>query len=302
MTHESGVLAGPGLLIHGGAGSFSNVRSPTDAERLGAAMEAALAVAWEALARGGTALDAAVEAVAAMEDSGMFNAGPGSARNTRGQIETDAAVMDGATGAAGAICAATWAANPVRAARLVAALDHRTGGPVLLAAGGADQLAESAGLPRMRPAGSVAGGVAGGSGAGTVGAVAVDAAGHVAAATSTGGREGQRPGRVGDSPIIGAGTWADDATVAVSATGIGEAFMLAGFAHRVDWLLRGGADVDRAVIDALTAVAERGGTGGAITVTPSGRFAVRFDTRAMARGWRDASTCTVGIAGIAGGQ
>jgi len=124
-------------------------------------------------------------------------------------------------------------------------------------------------------------------GAGTVGAVALDAAHHVAAATSTGGRTGQPPGRVGDSAIIGAGTWADDATVAVSATGEGEAFILAGFAHRVDWAIRAGMTLDDALAAALDAVVVWNGTGGAIALAPSGNFGVCYDTPAMARGWRD---------------
>ena len=109
-------------------------------------------------------------------------------------------------------------------------------------------------------------------GAGTVGAVALDGRGHLAAATSTGGLAGKPPGRVGDSAIIGAGTWADDRTVAVSATGVGEAFILAGFAHRVDWSIRTGADLDDAMASALDEVSLHNGSGGAIALTPSGRF------------------------------
>jgi len=128
---------------------------------------------------------------------------------------------------------------------------------------------------------------------GTVGAVALDRDGHLAAATSTGGRLGKTPGRVGDSPILGAGTWADDRTVAVSATGEGESFLVAGFAHRVDWAVAGGAPLETALGEALAAVRARGGHGGAIVLAPDGRFAVGFDTFAMARGWRDATASTL---------
>ncbi|MGH9104803.1 MAG: isoaspartyl peptidase/L-asparaginase, partial [Acidimicrobiales bacterium] len=124
-------------------------------------------------------------------------------------------------------------------------------------------------------------------GPGTVGAVALDGDGHVAAATSTGGRAGQRPGRVGDTPIIGAGTWADDRTAAISATGTGELFILAGFAHRVDWAMRSGSPLGPAMVASLGEVSALGGTGGAVAISAAGLFAAAFDTPAMARGWRD---------------
>ena len=133
------------------------------------------------------------------------------------------------------------------------------------------------------------------SAAGTVGAVAVDASGHVASATSTGGRTGQRRGRVGDSPIPGAGTWADDETVAVSATGEGEAFLVAGFAHAVDWGLREGSTLAEAVARAMEAVTRRGGEGGVIALTTSGEVLCAFDTRAMARGWKDSTQTRIAI-------
>jgi beta-aspartyl-peptidase (threonine type) len=181
----------------------------------------------------------------------------------------------------------------------IAELGGPPDGPVLLAGRGADRFAEKWGFAAMTP--SMLAGATGEtdyelpsepdvvSGAGTVGAVAVDARGHVAAATSTGGRAGQLPGRVGDSPIPGAGVWADSGTAAVSATGAGEAFVVAGFAHRIDWLMRAGADVEAAMREALHAVAELGGDGGGIAVAPDGTFVAGFNSRAMARGWRDAN-------------
>ncbi|HEV7688954.1 MAG TPA: isoaspartyl peptidase/L-asparaginase, partial [Acidimicrobiia bacterium] len=123
-------------------------------------------------------------------------------------------------------------------------------------------------------------------GGSTVGAVARDASGHLAAATSTGGRTGQLPGRVGDSPVPGAGTWADDATCAVSATGVGEAFLRAAFAHEVDARLRlEGADLDAACREALAAVTAAGGDGGCIAVSPEGSPVMPFTTALMHRGW-----------------
>lgn len=306
---EEGELGAPGLVVHGGAGTFERLQRLGESARaeLESALAVAMAAGWEVLEAGGPALDSTVEAVAALEDSGLFNAGRGSVATIDGAIETDASVMDGATGTAGGVCAATWPANPVRAARLVADLGVITGAgrpapafqPVLLAGYGADSLAKAAGLAPMMPPGTAppTGADVGPDGAnpGTVGAVALDAAGHLAAATSTGGRPGQPRGRVGDSCIIGAGTWADDTTVAVSGTGTGEQFILAGFAHRVDWALQGGGALGAAMESALLAVCRAGGTGGAIALSPQGRFAVVFATPAMARGWRDRSQAVVRV-------
>ncbi len=336
FVRDAGDLAGPAVLVHGGAGTFERLQEEGARARLENALGVALSVGWRVLEDGGPAWLAAVEAVASLEDSGLFNAGRGSRPTSEGQIETDASVMDGATGAAGAVCAATWPANPVRAALAVAGLtlgdagtspqvpeqqvpkSPVTGGgtsraapvperqgrragrwrPLLLAGAGADRLAEATGLPRLTKATPPSAGAARPyekSSPGTVGAVALDGAGHLAAATSTGGLEGQPPGRVGDSAIVGAGTWADDRTVAVSATGVGEAFILAGFAHRVDWLLQDGLSLDDALAAALDEVSFNNGSGGAIALTPSGRFATMFGTAAMARGWKNAGGLVVRI-------
>jgi isoaspartyl peptidase/L-asparaginase-like protein (Ntn-hydrolase superfamily) len=290
---ESGALGTPAVVIHGGAGEFTGQSSPAQLARLEADLSAALTAAWRVLGVGGRALDAVTEAVAWMEASGNFNCGRGAVATSQGTVETDAAVMDGSSGAFGAICAATWPESPVRAARAVMALGGPAEGPILLAGAGADRFCESMGLPHMGPDLLCGAGVAPISRSGTVGAVAVDRDGHLATATSTGGRLGKLPGRVGDSPIAGAGTWADDRSVAVSATGEGESFVVAGFAHRVDWCVRQGAPIEAALDDALGLVRARGGHGGGIVMTGDGRFAVAFDTPAMARGWRDQSHSTV---------
>ncbi len=318
------------MLVHGGAGTFERLSEEGARARLEAGLASALAAGWRVFERGGAALLAVVEAVASLEDGGMFNAGRGSATNSEGMIEMDASVMDGATRAAGGVCATSWPANPVRAALAVARLTRsdtttiplavsrrpglsvptagRTGSgstawhPLLLAGAGADRLAEAAGLTSMTAKGSaVRRSVANAAppqepdSPGTVGAVALDTDGHLAAATSTGGLEGKPPGRVGDSAIIGAGTWADDGTVAVSATGVGEAFILAGFAHRVDWLTRSGTDLSDALAAALDEVSRHNGSGGAIALMPSGRFVAMWGTRAMARGWRSATGLVVRV-------
>jgi beta-aspartyl-peptidase (threonine type) len=287
--------APPALVVHGGAGVRPRGRTTgDDAALLDAEVRGlhdALAAGWAILAEGGDSLAAVVAAVAAMEDSGVFNAGRGAVTTCEGGVETDAAVMglapDGDGGwreVAGAACAMTWPANPVAVARAVA----ETGDALLLAGPGADRFAAAAGLPRRDEAGLTHGGIAPVSEVGTVGAVAVDAAGRLAAATSTGGRAGQRAGRVGDSPVHGAGTWAEAGGAAVSATGDGEAFVLAGFAHRIDAAVRAGDDPERAAVAALGAVARWRGTGGGIVLTADGQVVVCCDTPAMARGWRDA--------------
>lgn len=275
-------LERPAVVVHGGAGTFPRPLTDRRREMEVAGMRAALGAAWAVLVAGGRALDAVVEAVATMEQDGTFNAGRGAVPTSSGTVETDAAVMDGATPTAGAVCAVTWPASPVRAAREVAA----TGDTLLVAGTGADRLLADRGLPERDPATLTRGGTAPVADLGTVGAVAVDGAGHLAAATSTGGRPGQRPGRVGDTPIMGAGTWARDDTAAVSATGAGEAFVLAGFAHRVDWALRAGAGLEAAARSAMEAVEGWGGSGGAIVLDAGGGAVVVCDSPAMARGWR----------------
>jgi isoaspartyl peptidase/L-asparaginase-like protein (Ntn-hydrolase superfamily) len=286
---ESGSLGLPAVVVHGGAGEFGPQSSERRLGRLAEGLSAALGSAWELLVAGAPAIDAAVAAVAWLESSGDFNAGRGAVATSEGTVETDAAVMEGRSGLAGAICAASWPESPVRAAREVMRLGGPARGPVLLAGRGADQFCENAGLARRDTTRLTGEGVTPISPSGTVGAVTLDREGHLAAATSTGGRLGKMPGRVGDSPIFGAGTWADDGTVAVSATGEGESFLVSGFAHRVEWAVAGGASLETALGEALAAVRARGGQGGAIVLKRDGRFAVGFDTYAMARGWRDAT-------------
>jgi beta-aspartyl-peptidase (threonine type) len=235
------------------------------------------------LARGGSALDAVEAAVIVLEDAPAFNAGRGSVLSLDGRVEMDAAVMDGVRRAAGAVAAVRGVRNPVSAARAV--LDD--GSHVMLAGDGATAFARERNLAfeaeswfvtdrqreRLRMVAEARG---------TVGAVARDAAGHLAAATSTGGRAGQRAGRIGDSPMLGAGTWADDRTAAISGTGDGEAFMRALPAHELDALLRlGGLGLGEAAERALSDL-----DGGLIAVDRDGNLAMPFRTEAMARAWK----------------
>ena len=290
------------LAIHGGAGpappddSWELHQPPSEAGGRGAArwpgqaagLAAALRAGLAVLAAGGPALEAVIAAVAVLEDDEHWNAGRGSALTAAGTVEMDAAVADGQGRRMGGVACVTGVRHPVLAARAV--MDD--GRHVLLAGPGAEAFARTAGLRfepeewfiterRRRALEKWATG-------GTVGAVARDRAGHLAAATSTGGRTGQLPGRVGDSPVPGAGTWADDASCAVSATGIGEAFLRSGFAHEVDARLRlEGVDLATACHEALAAVTAAGGDGGCIAIARDGLPVLPFTTALMHRGWAE---------------
>lgn len=290
MDHhlEQGALGLPAIVLHGGAGTFGTISGEEDERRLEEALAEARDAGWAVLAAGGAALEAVVEAVASLEDSGSFNAGRGAVPTSAGTVEFDASVMDGTSGAVGALCSVRYPANPVRAALALAREGGVPDGPILLAGAGGDAFCERRGLPPMEESWLTRPGARLGatSQEGTVGAVAVDSAGRLAAATSTGGRAGQWPGRVGDSPIPGAGVLAERERVAVSATGAGEAFLVAGFAHRISWGLAAGRELAATLGEALEAVGALGGTGGGITLSPSGQFAAAFSTPAMARAWR----------------
>jgi isoaspartyl peptidase/L-asparaginase-like protein (Ntn-hydrolase superfamily) len=259
------------IVVHGGAGSEP---TPERAERRQRGIDAALDAGMTVLRDGGSALDAVCAAVVVLEDDPSFNAGRGGVATAAGTHELDASVMRGADRRAGAVAAITGVKNPVLAARAV--LDD---GRHVLFAGDVPFDLEPA-PPGWFDVASDPGS------SGTVGAVALDEGGHVAAATSTGGRGGQLPGRVGDSPIIGAGTWADDTTCAVSGTGAGELFIRAALAHTVHALVASGASLADACAAALADVASLGGSGGCIAITPAGDVAAPHSTPSMAWGIR----------------
>ncbi|QEE39111.1 MULTISPECIES: isoaspartyl peptidase/L-asparaginase [unclassified Methylobacterium] len=296
----------PVLVIHGGAGTIAQGQADAGAAHYHAALAGILAAGADCLARGGSALDVVGLAVDLLEECPLFNAGHGAVFTSAGTHELDAAVMDGATLRAGAVASVTRVRRPGRAARAV--MDG--GEHVLIAGGGADAFAEGRGLEMVEPdffstdarrdqlhraqaAGKVALDHDVASGPldetrkfGTIGAVALDRNGHLAAMTSTGGMTNKRPGRVGDSPLIGAGTYADDRTAAVSCTGTGEAFIRIAAAHDVcARMAYGGQDLEtaaRAVVhEALAAV---GGRGGLIAVDAHGQVAMPFNTEGMYRG------------------
>jgi len=253
-----------------------------------AALDAALDAGGRVLSGGGAALDAVEQAVRALEASGVFNAGKGIlAALDGGEPELDAAIMDGRTRAAGAVGALVGFAHPISVARLVAEQTPH----VLLVSGGAAAFAARVGVTRAPAGYFVPAGAAippPARPADTVGAVALDAAGVLAAATSTGGVAGKLPGRVGDSPVIGAGTYAD-ARCAVSTTGTGELFVRAVFAFRVATLIEQGQPVEEAAARGLAEVGALGGRGGCLVLDAGGDLAMPFSSAGMFRGFLDGS-------------
>ena len=257
------------IAVHGGAGGEP---APERAARRQAGIDAALEAGLSILRAGGSALDAVCGAVVVLEDDPSFNAGRGGVATSEGTHELDAAVMSGDERRAGAVAAITRAKNPVLAARAV----FDDGRHVLFAGDVPFDIEEAP--PGWFDVTSDPGS------SGTVGAVALDADGHLAAATSTGGRSGQLPGRVGDTPLIGAGTWADDSGCAVSGTGAGEVFIRAAFAHTVHVLVASGMPLERACEAVLDDVGVLGGKGGCVAVDRDGNVAAPFTTDAMAWG------------------
>ena len=298
------------LAIHGGAGT---IRRDVMTPELDAAYRSAIADALlrghRVLKDGGRAADAVVAALHPLEDSHLFNAGRGAVLNDQGAVEMDASIMVGRSGMAGAVAGLTRARHPISAAR--AAMENTE--HVMLSGEGADRFVEEQGLKTMPPAWFVtphrarqlellqeaepsqktSSGESRALGPdrkfGTVGCVALDEEGHLAAGTSTGGMARKAWGRIGDSPIIGAGTWADDRTCAVSCTGWGEFFIRRAIAHQIHArMLFGGAGIEAAASEAILAeLPQGGGSGGCVALDSQGRLAAPFTTPGMYRGWVD---------------
>lgn len=290
------------LAIHGGAGVIERDQlSAGEAASIHHDLRAALDAGEQVLATGGSALDAVQAAVVALEESPRFNAGKGAVYTSEGAHELDASLMEGRTRRAGAVAGVRTVRNPIRLARAV--MEHSP--HVLLIGEGAErfadtraeiarvdnrwfdtdsrhaQLLQEQARERQAQAASLKGAYFG-----TVGAVALDLHGHLAAATSTGGMTNKRYGRVGDSPLIGAGNWADE-RVAVSGTGWGEYFIRCAVAHDIAARVAyGGASLEDAADGVvLQAVPALGGDGGAIAVDAQGNIAMPFNTSGMYRGW-----------------
>ena len=292
-----------GIAIHGGAGTLPRAEMSGEAERqYRAGLREAIDAGYAVLHDGGTSLDAVTRAVVLLEDNPLFNAGRGSVFTLDGRNELDASIMEGATLKAGAVCGLTRIRNPVELARAVMEKSEH----VMLAGAGAEEFASSRGFSfvpqsyfhtaaRWAQLERIRGGEIGLSGhtishVGTVGAVALDTFGHLAAATSTGGMTGKRFQRIGDSPVIGAGTYADDRSCAVSATGHGEIFLRAAVAHDICARMRFGG---RGVVEAAREVIfgelpVLGGEGGVIAIDAQGEIAMEFNSEGMFRASRKA--------------
>ena len=269
----------PAILVHGGAGRrVAEIEAAADA-----GCRVAASAGWDVLARGGAALDAVLAAVSALEDDPVFNAGIGACLTAAGTVEMDASLMDGTRPCGAGVGVITTVRNPIRLAHAVLA----DGRHVLLAGAGAEAFARRCGLataspdtfitPRQRQRW-----LAGRHGdGGTVGAVAVDCRGHVAAGTSTGGLAGKLPGRIGDAAILGAGTYADDRAGAASATGEGEAIIIAGLAKTAVDAMRAGRDSATVAGALIRPFARRATAVGLIIVDRFGRFGLAHSAERM---------------------
>ena len=279
------------FVIHGGAGAITRSEMTPELEMdYRAKLTEALEAGHRILKGNGRSLDAVEAAIRILEDSPLFNAGKGAVFTHEGKNELDASIMDGRNLTAGAVAGVKHIQNPISLARMVMEKSPH----VMLAGDGAEQFAKEQGVEfvpekyfhterRWQELEKTKKEKA--DGHGTVGAVALDAAGNLAAGTSTGGTVNKRFGRVGDSPIIGAGTYADNQSCAVSATGDGEYFIRASVAHDIAALV---AYKNLSVADAATTVLEKvkklGGTGGVIVLDRAGNFAMPFNTAGMYRG------------------
>ncbi len=304
------------LVIHGGAGTITRDKLTTKLEHAYTeVLEQSLTAGYAVLAAGGSSIDAVIAAIVVMEDSPLFNAGKGAVFSNAGRNELDASIMDGSTRIAGAVAAVTTIRNPISAAHAVMTKSAH----VMLMGQGAESFAAENGLeivnpsyfytqfrwnqlqkaiaeervlrdhdadPDTSPPGC-------GHKLGTVGAVALDRHGNLAAGTSTGGLTNKRFGRIGDSPIIGAGTYADNRSVAISATGTGEIFIrtVAAFNTAAQVRLQH-IPITEAADNTLAEITAMGGDGGLIVLDAKGNYATRFNTKGMYRG-------TIGSDGIA---
>jgi beta-aspartyl-peptidase (threonine type) len=290
------------LAIHGGCGTLPKAEM-THAEwaQARADLAASLRAGWVILARGGTAVDAVEAAVRVMEDSPHFNAGHGSAFNADGEHELDVSIMDGATLAAGALCGVKRIKNPVSAAKAL----MRRGDPLLLAGTAGDAFAEHEGLDmveneyfsterrrknlssmKIRELVGTASEASEAEKHGTVGAVARDVQGHLAAATSTGGYTNKPVGRVGDSPIIGAGTYARDGRCAVSGTGKGEYFIRYCVGHEIASLIAyKGLSLKQATDTVLAELTAHKIGAGLVAIDADGAIVAPYNSEGMYRGW-----------------
>ncbi len=292
---QGGASSETAIAIHGGAGGMTqDAMSAEQQEAYRSALRRALEEGNEILQDGGRALDAVEAAITTMETDTLFNAARGAVLTSRNTVELDAAIMDGGTRNAGALTGVTNVKHPIRLARTIMTESEH----VMMAQEGAETFAEEQGLEQVdndyfiiesrRPSSGEGAPTFSGEDdkLGTVGAVALDADGNLAAGTSTGGISNKRFGRVGDSPIVGAGTYASNESVAVSATGQGEFYIRSVAAHNVASRVRfGEASIQEAARAAVEEAEELGGVGGVIVLGPDGTIATPFTTTGMFRAY-----------------
>jgi beta-aspartyl-peptidase (threonine type) len=299
-------IAGPiGIAIHGGAGVIDRAQmTPERESSYRSGLSLALDAGYAILQRGGSSLDAVVEAVRLLEDDPQFNAGRGAVLTHEGEAELDASIMDGASARAGAVAGIRHVKNPIGLARRV----MEASAHVMLIGAGAEKFAREQGLEFVpntyfrtpyreeelqrairRESGREKGPAQPGTITGTVGAVALDSKGNLAAATSTGGMTNKRYGRVGDSPIIGAGTYANNESCAVSATGSGEFFIRSVVAHDIHALFHyKQLSLQEAAKEVVQVKLKRvGGEGGIIAIDRAGHIVLELNSEGMFRGARD---------------
>ncbi len=292
----SGLSAGENnfaIALHGGAGAISKKNMTPEMEKAYRdILEKALRAGYEVLEKGGASLDAVEKAINIMEDSPLFNAGRGAVVTTEGKAELDASIMDGKTLACGAVAGVTKVKNPISTARLVMTQTKH----VLLAGGGADAFAESERVELVEPnyflsnrAKATSDGGEDQPHYGTVGCVAIDVDGNLAAGTSTGGTTKKLPGRVGDSPIIGAGTYADNQTCAVSGTGIGEEYIRNAVAYDISAQMKYAARSLQESVDHVMTDRLKTNDGGVISVSNRAVIVMRHNTPGMSCGAADST-------------
>src|SRR5712691_2793412 len=282
------------LVMHGGAGTITRQSMTPDMEKqYRETLEQALRSGHAVLAKGGASLDAVEASIRVLEDSPLFNAGKGAVFTHEGRNELDAAIMDGKNKRAGSVAGVTIIKNPISAARAVMEKSPH----VMMSGHGADLFATQVGLEVVDPSyfwterrwkdlqRELQKGTPPHSG--TVGAVALDQAGNIAAGTSTGGTTNKRWGRIGDTPIIGAGTYAENESVAVSCTGVGEYFIRWTVAHDIAALYKyRGMSVEAAGNEVINhKLKDNNGEGGAIILDGKGNFSMPFNSEGMYRGW-----------------
>lgn len=282
------------IALHGGAGSVADLGDEEFAAYR-RSLDLALTHGASMLDGGAGSLDTVEAVIRLLEDDPLFNAGRGAVLNAAGGYELDASIMDGSNMAAGGVAGVRTVKNPITLARRVMESTPH----VLLAGVGAERFADAQQVERVsadyfatdrrRRAWERARDGAAAEGGGTCGVVALDRNGHLAAGTSTGGLTFKHVGRIGDSPIVGAGTYAEDGVVAVSGTGVGEEFIRHGVGHRIAWLVRDRHDsVEQAAWEVVHKLL-RPGDGGVIAVAQDGSLAMEFNTDAMFRGAADST-------------